>query len=78
LKVSEVKVEGLAGTAVSRHKKILSTPLFRRVVPPVETDLGESSYSRLGIGWSTVSPEWKSSLWLFVKNPRSRIAYPDF
>jgi len=48
------------------------------VVPPVETDLGESPDSRLRIGWSTVFPEWKSSVWLFVKKSRSIIAYPDF
>ena len=38
---------------------------------------GESSDSRLRIGWSTVFPEWKSSLWLFVKVSGSENACPD-
>src|SRR5437660_8421555 len=53
------------GTLASREKN--SYPPFSRGLPPAEADLGESFDLRLGIGWSTVFPELKSSLWPFVK-----------
>jgi len=52
-------------------------PLFFRGLLPVESDLGESSVSRLGIGWSTVFSRVEIEPMAFVKIPQSEIACPD-
>ena len=67
-----------AERVLSRREKKIPTPLFSRGLSPAETQTGESSDLRLGLGCSTVFPEWKSSLWPFAKVSGSECACPDF
>jgi len=56
----------------------LRPPFFPRGVSPVEAVLGDSCILARRMERSTVFPEWKSSVRLFMKISGSRIAYPDF
>jgi len=73
------QLESSAEKAVSYHeKKICGPPFFPRGVSPVEAVLGDSCILARRMERSTVFPEWKSSVRLFMKISGSRIAYPDF
>ena len=65
------------GSLVPREKN-LRPPFFPRWVSRAEAVLGDSCILTRRMERSTVFPEWKSSVRLFMKISGPRIAYPDF
>jgi len=72
------QLESSAEKAVSCREEKICGPLFSERVSPVEAVLGDSCILARRMERSTVFPEWKSSVRLFMKISGSRIAYPDF